>query len=257
MSSTDGYVSGPPHPTSGVVAISPAETSKLLGAIIVAAKEHAPKSIVAFDLDSTLLNNSPRQSQILREYGKSAGVEPLCQSAPAHWDSWDFKAPMVRAGLSEFQAADHLEPFTEFWRRRFFTSEYCQVDVATPGAPEFVNELVRAGAQICYLTGRQEDMRDGTVACFKREGFPIPGSESVYLWMKPTLDEHDDAFKLASYKELKKRGTVVAAFDNEPTHINGYKETFPDAAVVHLDTDCSPRPVKVQSGIPSVKNFER
>ena len=156
-----------------MTALTPQAAAELLGKVIAAASEKAPKAIVAFDLDSTLLNNSPRQSQILREYGKAKEVRMLAESTPAHWDSWDFKAPMVRAGLSEAEANDHQAPFTEFWRDRFFTSEYCKVDVANLGAPEFVHELVRKGSQICYLTGRHEGMRAGTVECFQQEGFPL------------------------------------------------------------------------------------
>jgi hypothetical protein len=48
---------------------------------------------------------------------------------------------------------------------------------------------------------------------------------------------------------------IVAAFDNEPTHDNAYKRSFPDAVVVHLDTDHSRRPVEVLADIPSIHDF--
>ena len=47
---------------------------------------------------------------------------------------------------------------------------------------------------------------------------------------------------------------VVALFDNEPTHINGYHQAFPDALTVHLATDHSGREVAL-ADIPSVPNF--
>ena len=264
------------HPISGAVSLETSAATKLLGEVVSAAKSKGPKAIVAFDLDSTLLNNSPRQSLIMREYGSANGVVKLAESTAAHWDSWDFYDPMIRAGLSPEEAKEHQAPFTNFWKERFFSSDYCHIDIANPGATTFVNDLAQAGSQICYLTGRHEGMRDGTVQCFEREGFPVPvplsstpsfsnsgpGSLSkdqpqIYLWMKPSLSQDDDDFKITSYSALKRRGEVIAAFDNEPTHINAYKETFPNAFVIHLDTDCSPRPVKVAANIPSIKNFHR
>ena len=73
--------------------------------------------------------------------------------------------------------------------------------------------------------------------------------------MKPTLEEHDDAYKERTYRLLRDLGSVVAAFDNEPTHINGYFEAFPSALSVHLATDQSPRGIKVTPGIPSIRDF--
>jgi hypothetical protein len=76
--------------------------------------------------------------------------------------------------------------------------------------------------------------------------------------MKPTRDEDDDLFKKhACDRLLPPLGRVVSAFDNEPTHVNGYKTAFPEAHVVHLDTDGSGRPVAVAPSIPSILDFVR
>ena len=48
---------------------------------------------------------------------------------------------------------------------------------------------------------------------------------------------------------------LACAFDNEPTHVNAYKRAFPDARVVHLDTDHSGRPVEVRPDVPSIVDF--
>jgi hypothetical protein len=100
-------------------------------------------------------------------------------------------------------------------------------------------------------------MREGTVECLGRCGFPPPDGGSIHLVMKPTLEEDDDQFKKRAYGLIRERGRVVAAFDNEPAHVNGYKAAFPEAHVVHLDTDNSGRPVAVLESIPSVLDFVR
>ena len=48
---------------------------------------------------------------------------------------------------------------------------------------------------------------------------------------------------------------MVAAFDNEPAHINGYREAFPDAFCVHLATDHSMRDIPLADGILSISDF--
>src|SRR5438132_139769 len=57
------------------------------------------------------------------------------------------------------------------------------------------------------------------------------------------------------HQRLKLLRGLACAFDNEPTHVNAYKRSFPEAAVVHLDTDHSRRPVEVLPEIPSIHDF--
>ena len=124
------------------------------------------------------------------------------------------------------------------------------------GAVGFVQEVVQAGAQVAYCTGRHEEMRQGSVESFLRLGFPVPDASSrVQLLMKPTLEQSDDDWKAEAYARLRALGEVVAAFDNEPTHINGYRQAFTDALMVHLDTDHSGREVTLLDGVVSVPDF--
>jgi hypothetical protein len=50
---------------------------------------------------------------------------------------------------------------------------------------------------------------------------------------------------------------VVAAFDNEPAHVNGYAAAWPGALCVHLETDQSGRGVEVDPRVPSIGDFSR
>lgn len=235
--------------------LSPESTAALLHDVLARATEHAPEAIVVFDLDSTLLDNSPRQSLIMREYGQQHGVEALAENQPQHWAGWDGRIAMRNSGLEESLVQRHAVPFKDFWADRFFTSEYCTHDELVPGADAYTTALVPTGSRIFYVTGRHEPMRDGTLQCLDRLGCPVPDGSSVELIMKPTLDETDDDYKRRAYETLRARGLVIAAFDNEPTHINGYKDAFPDALSIHLATDHSLRSVPVDKGIPSIRDF--
>ena len=162
---------------------------------------------------------------------------------------------MLKCGLSEEEAGRLYKDAKAFWGARFFTSKYCVDDVAVPGAPEFLKACVATGAQLAYVTGRHEEMRDGTVACFKKCGMPVPNG-TVHLVMKPTLRESDDDWKRTAHKRIAAMGQLLAAFDNEPTHANDYAEQFPEARVVHLATDHSGRAVELNTRVISVPHFQ-
>jgi hypothetical protein len=223
----------------------------LLQEVLAAADSSA---VVVFDLDSTLLDNRPRQALILREFGVEHGLAAPAAARSEHWVSWEIADAMANTGLSAAEVDRWLPAAKKFWRERFFTSEYCALDDAIAGAVEFVGEVRRRGAQVAYCTGRHEAMRQGSVASFARLGFPLPG-ERVQLFMKPRIEISDDEYKVSAAPSLRALGRVIAAFDNEPTHINIYAHAFPEARAVHLATDHSGRPVQLAPAVVSIRNF--
>ena len=243
------------YPRTDIPVLERTDAAALLRRVLERAGELRERGIVAFDLDSTLLDNRPRQAQILREYGMEHRLEALRDHVAEDWRGWDARIAMANAGLATELIEEHIGPFRAYWKDRFFTSEYCTVDREIPGAADYVREVLARGARVMYVTGRHEEMRAGTITCFERTGFACPDGRAVELLMKPTLDEHDDAYKLRTYATLRERGLVCAAFDNEPAHINGYQEAFPEALVVHLATDHSMRDIPVAPGIPSIHDF--
>lgn len=227
-----------------------------LSRVIDQARRLGARGTVVFDLDSTLLDNRPRQARILREYGQAHGLAVLAACRPEHWVSWSIRTAMRNAGLDAADVDLHTDPARAFWRERFFTSEYCVDDVPIRGAIAYVRAVREAGALVLYVTGRHEGMRHGTVACFERHGFLPPDGAGVRLLMKPRLEESDDTFKLQAQAPIRALGAMIAAFDNEPAHANGYREGFPEAIVVRLDTDHSGRPIPLLPGIEVVPHFE-
>jgi hypothetical protein len=216
----------------------------------------AAGGVAVFDLDSTLLDNRPRQARILREFGAAHGIAKLTALRNEHWVDWSIMRAMANAGLDADEVARWGEAAKQFWRERFFTSEYCRDDEPIAGAHDYLAAVAAAGAVIAYCTGRHEPMRAGTVENFTRLGYPVPG-ERVQLLMKPVFELSDDDWKTEAYARLKQLGGVVAVFDNEPTHVNGYRAGFPEATVVHLATDDSGRPVALAEGVVSIKDFRR
>jgi hypothetical protein len=237
--------------------ISGVEQRRVLDSVLSRARSVGKNGVAAFDLDSTLLDNRPRQARILAEYGRAHDLPSLAGSLPAHWTSWEIADAMRASGLEEGLVAVHRNPAKEYWGRHFFTSAYCVADIPMPGAREFLAELMETGVQIAYVTGRDVAMGEGSLASFRSAGFPIPDERRVHFMLKPNTELADDAWKEECYVALAHLGEVIAAFDNEPTHINGYRARFPGALCVHLATDDSGRPVPLADGIPSVATFLR
>lgn len=227
----------------------------VLKRLLADAQKAGPTTVMVFDLDSTVFDNRPRQSRIVREFGQAKGVELLTRCEPKHWDSgWDMKAAFLACGLSQAEADALFKDAKNWWVERFFTSAYCVDDIEVPGAPSYLQGVLKSGAQLVYLTGRHEEMRAGTIQCLQKCAMPVP-NDRVKLVMKPTLRESDDSFKRVAHDDIEKRGNVFAAFDNEPTHANDYATRFPAATVVHLATDHSGRPVELLPRVISVPNF--
>lgn len=231
--------------------------TEILDAVLSRAAARAPEGTCVFDLDSTLLDNRPRQARILADYGRSAGEPLLCDARPEHFQGWDLAAALASAGLAPDALPAHLGPFRRFWQEWFFTSAYCRLDAPIPGAPAFVRAVAAAGARVAYVTARPRTMRDGTLAAFRRAELPLPDDTRVVLLMKDASELLDDAWKRRACDAIARLGPVVAVFDNEPAHVNAYAERWPEALAVHLDTDHSGRPVEVLGRIPSIADFVR
>jgi beta-phosphoglucomutase-like phosphatase (HAD superfamily) len=231
------------------------DQERILGEALARARAGAPGAAAVFDLDSTILDNRPRQARILREYGEAAGLPALLGAAPEHWRGWDIEAALAAAGLPPDVARRHAEPALRFWAERFFTSAYCRLDVPVPGAPAFVRAVAAAGPSLAYVTARPARMEPGTLEVLSRFGFPLPEGRRVRLLMKRPDALPDDDWKALAQEEVERLGPVVLAFDNEPAHVNAYARAWPRAMVVHVDTNDSGRPVEVLAGVPSIADF--
>lgn len=231
------------------------EQPRILAAALARAAAAAPDGVAVFDLDSTLLDNRPRQALIARDYGRAAGLPALLDARPEHWRGWDLEAALVRAGLPAAEARRRRAEFRRFWAERFFTSAYCRHDVPLPGAPAFVRAVAAAGARIAYVTGRPAWMQDGTLDVLRRHGFVLPDGARARLLMKPDDTLGDEDWKRRARALVEAMGPVALAFDNEPAHVNEYARAWAGALAVHLDTDHSPHAVPVLAGVPSIADF--
>lgn len=224
-------------------------------------RHRTERPTVLLDLDSTLYEVGPRTHRILREWAESAhdfpSVQKTFQDLHPSLVGYSLRDTFSAAGLdlAKPEILKAWDSAKNFWNRRFFTSQYLEYDHAYPGAPEFVQELYRLGAELVYLTGRDEpNMGDGTRTRLKRDGFPWE-VERTHLLLKaaPELDDLDHKKAAAEY--VRRHGRLVASFENEPKNLAALHEIFPDAMHVFMDTVYSDHPTVAREGLYRLRRF--
>lgn len=229
------------------------------------AKGRETHPLVLLDLDSTLYEVEPRSHQILLEWceaSESRGfphVRDRVRQIQREHLGYSIKDTFSALGLSiELdEIAQAWSNAKKFWAERFFTNEYLKYDRAYEGAAEFTREMHGLGAEIVYLTGRDEPgMGDGTRANLVRDGFPWEVA-GTHLLMKPTFEMEDLLHKQSAAAYIRKHGTLVASFENEPPNLVALYELFPDAMHVFVETICSDRPAVAREGLYRIQTFRR
>lgn len=220
-----------------------------------------PGQVVVFDLDDTLLSTNHRHQLILREFASEPTVRlkhPEAATTLAELPESRFKYAIVEtaaaAGVTDKKL---LEDLRAFWFKRFFRNEYLLADHPVPGAAEYCREVLAKEARVVYFTGRDEGMRQGTLANLERWNFPMPGSESVRLILKPHFDMNDFEYKRDGLKAIAQLGSVAGSFENEPAHLNLFQEAFPDSWLFLLETKHSGKPVEPHPSTRRIKDFIR
>lgn len=248
---------------------------------VVELVKNTKNPVVIFDLDSTLFDPRSRYANIIADFGKTKGLTQLEGITKNDMvDSFQMEPNFAKAmKTSTEEIAQYMPEFREFWAQHFFGNEYVADDEALPGSPEFVNTLYKNGATIVYLTSRNDEgMRKGTEKALTKYNFPI-NQERVHLFMKGThnkhivtagdnqseglakLRKHDVNWKQTYINTIKKLGTVVASFENEPGNLNilynsFHKEGF--GVGVFIDTDHFPgNDTPVAEGAIAIRGYLR
>lgn len=239
-----------------------AETIRRIETLKSAAETRA-RPLVLLDLDSTLYEVGHRTFQILKEWVDTEESESFSEvreriaAIELGQVGYSLKDTFGAVGLDASDAAviGALDSAKKFWSRRFFTNDYLTHDRPYPGAAQFVRNLHAVGAELIYLTGRDEPgMGIGTRRNLIRDGFPWE-TERTHLLMKPRFEMDDAAHKVGAADFVRKNGTLIASFENEPVNLVSLYELFPDAMHVFMETICSDRPAPVCSGLYRIRGF--
>ena len=127
-------------------------------------------------------------------------------------------------------------------------------DRPTAGAREYLHQVAQAGAEILYLTGREQDsMARGTWSGLRHWGFPT--GPDVGLAMKPVRGMNDGEFKRDTLKELARTKSIRAIFDNEPANFPHFQAAGSAAMLVFLHSQCSNRQAEPGRGLYRIFDF--
>lgn len=250
------------HPVPGHAVLS--EVSRRVAEMRQTSVGQTPQQpLVLLDLDSTLYEVGPRTFQILQEWLISAqskgfpAVFEVLKQVTENQIGYSIRDLFLALKLSfeEKQIEHAFDDLKEFWFKRFFTNHYLPYDRVYPGAAEFTRALHSQGAEIVYLTGRDEPfMGDGTRANLLRDGFPW-GVERTHLLMKasPSLPDLDHKKSAADY--VRRHGSLVASFENEPVNLVALYDLFPSAMHVFVETVCSDHAAPSRQGLYRITGF--
>ncbi|MGZ3721871.1 MAG: HAD family hydrolase [Bdellovibrionales bacterium] len=205
------------------------------------------KVAVIFDLDSTLFSVSPRTEAILRKLGhqrefaaEHVELSAILRDVEVLPTDWGIKSVLERA-----RAPGDIEVFKKvrnFWRDHFFTNHFLDRDTIYPSANEYVTHLHSLGAEILYLTGRNDgSMREGSARMLQHWGFPYFGDS--HLYMKPSDVQTDEGFKANLLASIAERYDLIWFFENEPLIIDLVRARVPQVRIVFVNSVHSGRAV--------------
>ncbi len=205
--------------------------------------------MVVLDLDSTLVHTGARHRAIACAFPDPA-VADVAQGLDPIAFGWDVRDPLRALGVPD----PILDQLLAFWSDRFFDGAWLCHDQPTPGAVGFTEDLLAAGAQLVYLTGRPEPtMGEGTRTSLASMGFPL--GPHTALWMKPSVSLSDAVHKRHATRILPTLGPVAATFENEPGHANGFLSAFPTAAHVLVGDVHDPRAPEAAAALHRIPDF--
>lgn len=241
-----------------------ADAKELLCQILVKIEENQSQklsSLLVFDLDSTLFDVSPRIQKILRDFAsipefreKYAKACSVLEHIETQSTDWGIKDAIIRSGLVH-EDHEFYEAVRQFWRTYFFSNEYIHHDKAYPGALDFVNSAFHAGAQIAYLTGRdQHRMGLGSRQVLLEQGFPLDDQQAV-LALKPHKDHEDAEFKKTWFVENQyQKHANTWFFENEPVNLHLVDEHLKDVQLVFFESTHS-RQKEPLAHVPTIRDY--
>ncbi len=209
------------------------------------------KVIAVFDLDSTLFDVSPRIQKILHEFAEEnkelfPNEAAVISQIKVDHRVWGIKNTLESHGLKS-DDEKVLNRVREYWFQKFFSNDYLDLDRPYEGAVEFVKQIKNEGAEIRYLTGRDDHrMGRGTLESLRAWQFPLSENLSE-LALKPDQKMVDHEFKrdwfLALQKADLENPPILWFFENEPLNIEVIRKvpSLNSIKIVYFDSTHSGR----------------
>ena len=204
------------------------------------------KSLVIFDIDSTLIDTSHRTAAIFREFAREPthkeSFPELCTEI-SNWTEWvEVYDPIdfinVHSGVKIRPESPEEKYIMKYWRERFFHEDWLVHDLPYSGGKEFVTECLVRGADVAYLTARTvEKTLTGTKKWLATHHFPLKtNSLRTRLMLKEHYTVSDLNYKSSGLAKLKEGYVTSWFFENEVELLLMALKNQPDITSILFDS---------------------
>lgn len=183
-------------------------------------------AVCVFDIDSTIFNVSPRNQDIFDLFcsiysSQHPILHKLSSNIRLKYTDWGLEPYIstIQNLSAPLESRSELKNLARsFWKKHFFAGTFLHSDEPYKGVERFIHWLHQKGAQILYLTGRDDHrMRQGTLLQLKHWNLPLENDNDLIT--KPHKGLIDGNYKSS---ELKKIFNLfpdhpLFFFDNEPS----------------------------------------
>ncbi|MDB2447023.1 HAD family hydrolase [bacterium] len=204
------------------------------------------KNLVIFDIDSTLLDTSYRTGGIFKEFARhplhKETYPKLCKAISRWHETVEVYNPIGfvnhHSGITIDENSDTAKYLLSYWKKRFFNPDWLCQDLPYWGAQEFTAKCLELGADIAYLTGREDKtLREDTLRSLATHRFPFEmNSKRTRLMLKSSASIKDIIYKDEGLKELKSGYDNVYYIENEVELVIMAMKNHPDIQTYLYDS---------------------
>ena len=211
----------------------------------IKAQNPGQRTAVLFDLDNTLFDTRARTLHALQAFDAAQGTSHFA-SLTVETVGWNGEETARALGLPE----DVVLAAHAAWERDFWNGENFLKDHNIEAVQALAHEAAQAGAEIYYLTGRIDALKDASLAQIKQANLPF--AREANLLTKPSVGVKTGPFKANALLELLAQGVFMGFFvtDNK-REIQDIHEAECALPLIHY-AHALQRPGVMQAGTPII-----
>ncbi len=185
---------------------------------------------VVFDIDNTLVDTRYRTLAAAKTYALRIPFAQKMSKIRFCDVRYDGESTAKQCGLSQTLCRG----FQDYWNEYFWHPRHFKADKRIRETSQLARKAKWAGAEVLYLTGRIETLKDATIAELKR--FGLPDADAAHVMCKPTMNTPTPAFKKKVVLDMLKEKRHLSWFMSDSlSDIKAIQEATPVPCVwVHF-----------------------
>lgn len=196
---------------------------------IEARVQKGERVVVVFDIDNTLFDSRARTAAAANVYGEQHGIQALIDLLPEDV-GLNGTETAKKAGITN---AAVIKDFSKFWSAFFFDGAHYDFDTPIASTIAWAKAAKKAGAEVVYLTGREQKAESDTRAQLEAAG--LPDTDAKHVISKPATAGATPAFKASEFQKLTKTAHVAWFLTESQRDIAAVQQAVPRVPCVVLD----------------------